>query len=113
MAGKGTVGKLSVKVVPDLSGFAQKLRADLKRIQKQVKDLDIKFNAEVELDKASLQKAKAEVAKENLKLRTHVDADGTETEIQKLKRRIENMRARGLKPMLALMRIRRRSLRSG
>ena len=35
----------------------------------------------------------SEVAKENLKLRTHVDADGTETEIQKLKRRIENMRA--------------------
>ena len=67
MAGKGTVGKLSVKVVPDLSGFAQKLRADLKRIQRQVRELDITFNVEVELDKSSLAKAKAEAEKEKLK----------------------------------------------
>lgn len=73
MAGKGTVGKLSVKVVPDLSDFAKKLRRDLKRIQKQVKDLDIAFNAEVKLDKESLKKAREEAAKSDVRFKAEVD----------------------------------------
>lgn len=91
MAGKGTVGKLSVKVVPDLSDFAKKLRRDLKRIQKQVKDLDISFNAEVKLDKESLQKAREEAAKSDVRFKAEVDLKSGQLEA--LRKKIQQIKS--------------------
>ena len=91
MAGKGTVGKLSVKVVPDLSDFAKKLRRDLKRIQKQVKDLDIAFNAEVKLDKESLKKAREEAAKSDVRFKAEVDLKSGQLEA--LRKKIQQIKS--------------------
>lgn len=91
MAGKGTVGKLSVKVIPDLSDFAKKLRRDLKRIQKQVKDLDITFNAEVKLDKESLQKAREEAAKSDVRFKAEVDLKSGQLEA--LRKKIQQIKS--------------------
>lgn len=91
MAGKGTVGKLSVKVVPDLSDFAKKLRRDLKRIQKQVKDLDITFNAEVKLDKESLKKAREEAAKSDVRFKAEVDLKSGQLEA--LRKKIQQIKS--------------------
>ena len=91
MAGKGTVGKLSVKVVPDLSDFAKRLRRDLKRIQKQVKDLDITFNAEVKLDKESLKKAREEAEKSDI--RVEVEADLKSGQLEALRKKIQQIKS--------------------
>lgn len=91
MAGKGTVGKLSVKVVPDLSDFAKKLRRDLKRIQKQVKDLDLTFNAEVKLDKESLKKASEEAAKSDVRFKAEVDLKSGQLEA--LRKKIQQIKS--------------------
>jgi phage-related protein len=91
MTGKGTVGKLSVKVVPDLSDFAKKLRRDLERIQKQVKDLDIEFNAEVELNKESLEKARKEAAKSDVRFKAEVDLK--KGELEALRKKIQHIKS--------------------
>ena len=61
MAGKGVVGKLSVKVVPDTDGFLRKLKKDLRKIKRAVGDLEIKVEAEVVLDKESLARVKRQL----------------------------------------------------
>lgn len=91
MAGKGTVGKLSVKVVPDLSQFASKLRKDLKRIQRQVKDLDLTFNAEVKLDKESLKQAREEAAKSDVRFKAEVDLKSGQLEA--LRKKIQQIKS--------------------
>ena len=91
MAGKGTVGKLSVKVVPDLSQFASKLRKDLKRIQKQVKDLDLTFDANVQLDKESLKKAQEQVARTDARMQAGVELK--EGQLEALRKKIQRIKS--------------------
>lgn len=91
MAGKGTVGKLSVKVVPDLSQFASKLRKDLKRIQKQVKDLELTFDANVQLDKESLKKAQEQVARTDARMQAGVDLK--EGQLEALRKKIQQIKS--------------------
>lgn len=91
MAGKGTVGKLSVKVVPDLSQFASKLRKDLKRIQKQVKDLDLTFDANVQLDRESLKRAQEQVAKTDANI--HAGVDLKNGQLEALRKKIQQIKS--------------------
>jgi len=88
---KGTIGRLGVKVVPDLSGFADKLKRDLKKIQKQVKDLDITFNAEVELDKESLKKAQERINRIDGKAEVGVDLKNGQLEA--LRKKIQSIKS--------------------
>jgi len=75
MAGKGIVGRLGVKVVPDLSKFADELKKKLRRIQKQVGDLDVEVNAEVDVDEESLKKAQEKVRRSDSKMPVEPDLD--------------------------------------
>ncbi|MBF1307890.1 MAG: hypothetical protein HXN00_00380 [Porphyromonadaceae bacterium] len=88
---KGTIGRLGVKVVPDLSGFADKLKRDLKKIQKQVKDLDITFNAEVELDKESLKRAQERISRVDGK--AEVDVDLKNGQLEALRKKIQAIKS--------------------
>lgn len=88
---KGTIGRLGVKVVPDLSGFADKLKRDLKKIQKQVKDLDITFNAEVELDKESLKRAQERISRVDGK--AEIDVDLKNGQLEALRKKIQAIKS--------------------
>lgn len=88
---KGTIGRLGVKVVPDLSGFADKLKRDLKKIQKQVKDLDITFNAEVELDKESLKRAQERISRIDGK--AEIDVDLKNGQLEALRKKIQAIKS--------------------
>ena len=57
MAG-GVLGKLGVKVIPDLDGFKQELERKLRRVAAETKDIAVEFRAEVEVDKSSLAAAR-------------------------------------------------------
>lgn len=91
MAGKGTIGRLGVKVVPDLSGFADKLKRDLKKIQKQVKDLDITFEAEVELNKESLERAQERIGR--VEGKAEIDVDLKNGQLEALRKKIQAIKS--------------------
>ena len=93
MAGKGEVGKLSVKVVPNLDGFAEDLKRDLKRIKKQVGELDIKFNAEVDVDEESLERAKKKVEEQSARVKVAVDAAIDNSDLSRIKQRLEDIKS--------------------
>lgn len=61
MAGLSIIGRIGVRVYPDLTGFKQRLRAELKKIEKELDDLPIEVG--LELDKNGLKnKVRAAVA---------------------------------------------------
>ena len=93
MAGKGEVGKLSVKVIPDLSKFGDELKRKLKQIQKKIGDLEVTFEAKVDLDEESLERAKQKVENEDLRVKARVRVEDAQDEVERLKRRLENITA--------------------
>ena len=54
MAGKGIVGKLAVKIVPDLDGFVRDLHAKLREEARKVRDLQVEVRAQVRVDDGAL-----------------------------------------------------------
>lgn len=91
MPGKGEVGKLHVKVIPDLSRFADDLKKKLKKIQKQVGELEVEFKADVNLNEESLKKAKEKVEKTDAKVDTSVVLE--QRTLQALKQKIQNIKS--------------------
>ncbi len=91
MTGKGIVGKLGVKVIPDLSKFADELENKLRRIQKQVGDLDVEVNAEVDVDEESLKKAQEKVRRSDSKMPVEPDLDAGS--LTKLKAKLRDLKA--------------------
>ena len=108
MAGKGIVGKLGVKVVPDLSKFADELKKNapvvsrsrwvtsmlrlmlrlmfdeesLKKAQEKVRRSDSKMPVEPDLDTGSLTKLKAKLRdlKAELKVNPNLSEAGQEAD---------------------------------
>lgn len=74
MAG-GVLGKLGVKVIPDLDGFKQELERKLRRVAAETKDIAVEFRAEVEVDKSSLAAARERVERMRPTIHAHVDVD--------------------------------------
>lgn len=94
---KGIVGKLGVKVAPDLTKFAQELRqklkkvreatdfdlpvglvlddGDVKQIQERIKRLDATTKIKVALDKASLKKAQDQIKRLDATVKAKVRLD--------------------------------------
>lgn len=89
MAGKGVVGKLSVKVVPDTDGFLRKLKKDLRKIKRAVGDLEIKVEAEVVLDKESLARVKRQL--EGLDAEAKVRASLDKSSYARVKKQLEGL----------------------
>lgn len=93
MAGKGVVGKLSVKVVPDIGEqFKQKLRSELKKIAEQVDDIAITFDAEVNVDDASLERAKEKIERSSAEIKARLDVDTAD--IERVSREVSNSSAK-------------------
>lgn len=74
MAG-GVLGKLGVKVIPDLDGFKQELERKLRRVAAETKDIAVEFRAEVEVDKSSLAAARERVERMRPTIHANVDVD--------------------------------------
>ena len=74
-AGRGIVGKLGVKVVPNLDGFASELRRELRAVQAAVDDVEVVFKAKVDLDDASLARAKRDLDQAMARSRVRVLLD--------------------------------------
>ena len=93
MPGKGEVGKLHVKVIPDLSRFAEDLKKKLRRVKKQVGDLEVRLTAEVDVDRESLERARRKVESQNVRFKGRVDATVDQSELSRLKQRLEDVKA--------------------
>lgn len=92
MAGKGVLGKLSVKVVPDLDGFAQKLKQDLRRIKQQVGDLDIVIDVGLDVDKRDLERLKRKISA--IKPKINVDARVSKQSLNRIRRDLSKIGAK-------------------
>lgn len=92
MAGKGIVGKLSAKVVPDLDGFVRDLHAKLREEAKKVHDLQVEVRAQVRVDDAALTRLQERLdgADAIVKATVRVDDDA----VARLSRNLDEMHAR-------------------
>ena len=92
MAGKGIVGKLSAKIVPDLDGFVRDLHAKLREEAKKVHDLQVEVRAQVRVDDAALTRLQQRLdsADTVIKAAVRVDDDA----VARLSRNLDEMHAR-------------------
>lgn len=88
---KGTVGKLGVKVIPDLSRFASELKKKLRQIKRQVGKLEIEFTADIDVDDTSLKKAQEKVRKSDTRL--PVEPDLPVSSLAALKSKLRDLKA--------------------
>lgn len=117
---KGIVGKLGVKVAPDLTKFAQELKqklrkvrettdfdlpvglvlddGDVKQIQERIKRLDATTKIKVALDKKSLKKAKDQIKRLDATIKTKVKVD--EASLKRVKDRIRRLGGSGVAPKI-------------
>lgn len=92
MAGKGIVGKLAVKIVPDLDGFVRDLHAKLREEAKKVRDLQVEVRAQVRVEDAALTRLQQRLdsADTVIKAAVRVDDDA----VARLSRNLDEMHAR-------------------
>ena len=92
MAGKGIVGKLAVKILPDLDGFVRDLHAKLREEAKKVHDLQVEVRAQVRVDDAALTRLQERLdgADAIVKATVRVDDDA----VARLSRNLDEMHAR-------------------
>lgn len=92
MAGKGIVGKLSAKIVPDLDGFVRDLHAKLREEAKKVHDLQVEVRAQVRVDDAALTRLQERLdsADAIVKATVRVDDDA----VARISRNLDEMHAR-------------------
>ena len=117
---KGIVGKLGVKVAPDLTKFAQELKqklrkvrettdfdlpvglvlddGDVKQIQERIKRLDATTKIKVALDKKSLKKAKEKIKSLDATIKAKVKVD--EASLKKAQARIQRLGGSGVAPKI-------------
>ena len=85
-AGRGTVGKLSVKVVPDLSEFHKELRRRLKEIQRTT-DMDLPVGLVV--PEEDLERIRQQVA--SLADTVSVHADLSREDLERIRKRLNDL----------------------
>lgn len=92
MAGKGIVGKLAVKIVPDLDGFVRDLHAKLREEARKVRDLQVEVRAQVRVEDAALTRLQQRLdsADTVIKAAVRVDDDA----VARLSRNLDEMHAR-------------------
>ena len=117
---KGIVGKLGVKVAPDLTKFAQELKqklrkvrettdfdlpvglilddGDVKQIQERIKRLDATAKIKVALDKKSLKKAQDKIKRLDATIKAKVKVD--EASLKKAQARIQRLGGSGAAPKI-------------
>lgn len=92
MAGKGIVGKLSAKVVPDLDGFVRDLHAKLREEAKKVHDLQVEVRAQVRVDDAALTRLQQRLDNADTIIHAAVRVD--DDAVARLSRNLDEMHAR-------------------
>ena len=92
MAGKGIVGKLSAKIVPDLDGFVRDLHAKLREEAKKVHDLQVEVRAQVRVDDAALTRLQQRLDNADTVIHAAVRVD--DDAVARLSRNLDEMHAR-------------------
>lgn len=92
MAGKGIVGKLSAKVVPDLDGFVRDLHAKLREEARKVRDLQVEVRAQVRVDDAALTRLNQRLDNADTIIHAAVRVD--DDAVARLSRNLDEMHAR-------------------
>lgn len=91
MAGKGIVGKLAVKIVPDLDGFVRDLHAKLREEAKKVRDLQVEVRAQVRVDDAALTRLNQRLNNADTIIHAAVRVD--DDAVARLSRNLDEMHA--------------------
>ena len=89
MALTRSVGRVSIRVLPDSTGFRRDLKKTLDRIERSVR---VNIPVELSVDRATLQKLKEQIENLRIALRPDIDLTLSPEQIAKMKERIERMR---------------------
>lgn len=84
-----SAGRVSIRVLPDSTGFRSDLKKALDRIEKSVK---AKIPVDLVLDRAQLAKIKEQIESLKIKLRPDIDLSVSADQVSKLKAQIERIK---------------------
>jgi hypothetical protein len=96
MPGEAIIGKVAVKVVPDTTDFKEKLKADLEKIEHELRDLEVKITPKIDdsqiVEEARKAKALAEKELGNVNLRVDLDnADSVRRNLNQLEAQLARL----------------------
>lgn len=89
MAVTKSAGRVSIRVLPDTTGFRNDLRDYLKNIERSMR---VKIKAQPVVDKTALQKMKQEIEDLMIKIKPTIDLEVSKEQIEEIKAQIERMR---------------------
>jgi phage-related protein len=84
-----SAGRVSIRVLPDSTGFKRDLQKSLERIEKQLK---AKIRAELYLDRASLVNLKRQIESLVVKIKPAIELNVSLKELEELKAKIESIK---------------------
>lgn len=88
MATTKSAGRISIRVLPDSSGFRRDLKKALDRIEKS---MEVKIPIRLELDRGDLQKIKKQIEDLKITITPKVRLTVTKEELHQLKKKIEEL----------------------